>query len=796
MKRTLSLVLAFVLVFLVTPVSFRDVSAESAHTVVIASSDFQGDTDADSASQLAAILAKVREDYPSADGYLHCGDYTVILQYIASQSESGIAALLQTINDSGLGIPASNIVLDQGNHDPVGTGGLSDFGDNDPESGKYGVFVIREDNYMWFSGYQGNDGTQIVSEHEPTVQDTAQRLRSYLLAKAAEGFSAPIFVLSHVPLHYSMRTYVYGDSRYAHYLTDVLNEGAALGLNIVFLFGHNHSQGWDNYLGASCVYLPRGSKMKISASDSNTSCVDVNIGFTYMNAGYTGYYRTDCGEDIDDTLTVSVFDITDDSVEIRRYSASGQHDLKSIGVANEKIFGGVSESSLGLYSPNTSTVPSPQTLYLSPEADPDAVRITSPEDLISFLSECAGGNTFSDKRVVLTNDIVINSGDSSTWASSPPSVNLASLYGTNGRFAGVFDGQGHTISGLYIDRLSSAGAMDAITGVGTVAYGSTSEYASGYAALFPRTGSCTIRNLHITNSYFAGTYATGALIGCAYGDTSVENVLIDDSAVFATYKQIGNPSGGDSGLYEKHCSSGGVVGMTNSDYTLNFTNVLYQGSVTGFGRFVGGICGNMQKSHLVLDSVGFIGNVVSRYGDVYTGSYLYKENSGGLIGRFSDNINTSSGAVISKSFFIGTLNANASSTTSGLVAGRCDICTISEFYANTGAYPSFLGQTNCTDRNALAYCVLAARSVLESEGAAALIGLNPGVWVDKAGIGPVLSLNSSDPEPVSDKVSIGTAEELLSFFIDCNTNGLSFAGKTVLLTDDITFNTGDSSAWA
>ena len=338
-------------------------AAETKHTIVIASSDFQADSDALSASQLAEILAAVKRDYPTADGYLHCGDYTVILQYIASQSESGMAALLRTIDEADLQIPEDEIILGQGNHDPKNTKGLSDFGNNDPDSGEYGVFNIKEDGYMWMAGTRTNNGTEVVSSHESTVRDTARKLSAYLHAKAEEGFSKPIFVISHVPLHFCMRTVVYGDSRYAHYLTDVLNEGAELGLNIIFMFGHNHSQGWDNYLGASCIYLPKGSTMKIAAG-TNTTCKDIKIGFTYMNAGYTGYYHTDFGEDIDDTLTVSVFDITENSVEIRRYSKDGVYNLKSKGVRNLKVFDGRSETSLGLYEPNTDVVPSPQKVDL------------------------------------------------------------------------------------------------------------------------------------------------------------------------------------------------------------------------------------------------------------------------------------------------------------------------------------------------------------------------------------------------------------------------------------------------
>ncbi|MBQ9544106.1 MAG: hypothetical protein IJV00_03135 [Clostridia bacterium] len=382
-NSTLKKIAALVLVFCLqlaffVPAATVPAKAEQEHTIVIASSDFQADSDALSASQLAEILAAVKKDYPQADGYLHCGDYTVILKYLAWQSESGMAALLKTIDDADLGIPDYEIILGQGNHDPNNTSGLASFGNNDHDEKKYGVFNIREDGYMWMAGTQSNNGSENIALHESTVKDTAERLRRYLHAKAEQGFSAPIFVISHLPLHFCMRTVVYGDSRYAHYLTDVLNEGAELGLNIIFLFGHNHSQGWDNYLGASCVYLPKGSTMKIASKGTNMSCEDVKIGFTYMNAGYTGYYHTDFGEDIDDTLTVSVFDITEDSVEIRRYSKDGMYNLKSKGVQNLKVFGGRSEANMDLYKPNTAVISSPQILPLVTEAK--TARATCTED--------------------------------------------------------------------------------------------------------------------------------------------------------------------------------------------------------------------------------------------------------------------------------------------------------------------------------------------------------------------------------------------------------------------------------
>lgn len=67
-------------------------------------------------------------------------------------------------------------------------------------------------------------------------------------------------------------------------------------------------------------------------------------------------------------------------------------------------------------------------------------------------------------------------------------------------FAGTFDGQGHTISGIYVDAREN-------------------RY-SGYAGLFGHM-SGTIKNLTITNSYFCGGNYLGAFAGQMNGDDAV-----------------------------------------------------------------------------------------------------------------------------------------------------------------------------------------------------------------------------------------------------------------------------------
>ena len=76
------------------------------------------------------------------------------------------------------------------------------------DAAEYGVFVINEDDYMW------------RNSDKSLIQQTANNLQSYLDAKVTAKYAKPIFVVSHLPLHYSMRTKNDGDGKYAIALND------------------------------------------------------------------------------------------------------------------------------------------------------------------------------------------------------------------------------------------------------------------------------------------------------------------------------------------------------------------------------------------------------------------------------------------------------------------------------------------------------------------------------------------------------------------------------------------------
>ena len=319
MKKILNFALALILLL----VSFPIITVNANNTVtdntvaIIAGSDFQPRKSIESGkTYMEDILSSIQKEtgLTSADGFLFCGDYDYSTVENESATQAGINAVKEVMSDF---VAEENIILAQGNHDTAK--GLSRSGKNDPKSGDYGVFVINEDDYMWFN----ND--------ENRIKNTAQNLIDYLNGKLAISYKNPIFIVSHLPLHYTQRTYKDGDGQHANYIFDVLNEAGKKGLNIFFLFGHNHSNGWDDYLGGSMIYLAKGDEIVIAQNSQETEDTKVEtLNFTYLNAGYVGYY----GNNEDNYLTMTVFLISENEVSVSRYNKYGVQALKKRGSGN------------------------------------------------------------------------------------------------------------------------------------------------------------------------------------------------------------------------------------------------------------------------------------------------------------------------------------------------------------------------------------------------------------------------------------------------------------------------------
>jgi len=297
-----------------TPYEVSDLS----ETIILGLSDFQASTDEKGATQVKNILdGGIAEKYGMFDGMFAVGDYSAQMGYDVALT--GIEALDQAIDPYVSG----NKIYTEGNHDAPDLPGLSPTGNNDPAGGKYGVFVINEEDYDQF----GDGG-----------EATAAAMQAYFDEKLADPTwgNKPIFVLCHVPLHYSMRTETSNSGKTARPMVDVLNEAGANGLNVLFLFGHNHSGGYDDFLGAGSVYLKKGDTIMVPEYGDNFkyNWDTVTLNFTYMNVGYVGY-NADNGYGADVALTVTTYRIkADGSVIITRWDEDGEHNLKSKGVKN------------------------------------------------------------------------------------------------------------------------------------------------------------------------------------------------------------------------------------------------------------------------------------------------------------------------------------------------------------------------------------------------------------------------------------------------------------------------------
>ena len=345
MKKYISLALALIMLFSAV-ISVPTVLAYGADvTTIIAGSDFQNrEGNTAGVAVMDGIFSSINNDgITSADGFFFLGDYDAdtINNYESTQ------AGLNAVKDKAQDFSPVDTYLIKGNHDNIGVAGLSKSGANDAVSGKYGVFVINENDYMW-----KNDDAR-------TIKKTAQNLVEYLNAKLVSGYDKPIFVLSHLPLHYTMRTRGECDGQYANYIFDVLNEAGSKGLNIVFMYGHDHSNGWDDYLGGSSVFLNKGDNILI-AQESNLLYQSSELNFYYLNAGYVGYYDNHNGAD--DALTMTSIQFDSDEITFKRYDNQGVHNLKAEGKTNS--YKGESG-----YDPDTTVYTSPLKAQLTDVTD-------------------------------------------------------------------------------------------------------------------------------------------------------------------------------------------------------------------------------------------------------------------------------------------------------------------------------------------------------------------------------------------------------------------------------------------
>lgn len=311
-RKVLALMLTLVMLVGLCSVAYTANAAQK-ETIIIAGSDYQTH---DGTAHIELILDAMKADGIKPDKLLFGGDYS--LEHSHETSTAGVTEL-RNFFKSELSLDDNDMFFAQGNHDPQTTGGLAGWGNMDPAYGDYGLYIVEDPTLAQEWG--SYDAASIAA------------LQLYLDNKLEIGYSKPIFIMNHFPLHWSYRTQKDGVGTNAYRFFNVINEAAANGLNIIYLFGHNHSNGYDDSLGGPCIFLKKGDTIQI-CQGSKKEYKDETLNFTYMNSGYTGYYTSPV-EGAESTLSMSVFRIRGNEVFISRYSKDGAYNLKSAGTEND-----------------------------------------------------------------------------------------------------------------------------------------------------------------------------------------------------------------------------------------------------------------------------------------------------------------------------------------------------------------------------------------------------------------------------------------------------------------------------
>ena len=252
-----------------------------------------------------------------------------------------------------------------------------------------------------------------------------------------------------------------------------------------------------------------------------------------------------------------------------------------------------------------------------------------------------------DAHAVLTDDITINENGT---LNGTPTYTWTPIGDYINAYTGTFDGQNHTISGLYYN-----GSGD-------------------YAGLFGRVDSGgRVQNVNVVDSYISNSFSYGCAGGvCGWNIGTITNCSFDGTvtgSVTGTY--VGGVCGYNSGMMT-NCGNTGSVTGTGTGYTGGLcggndgtiTNCYNTGSVTGTGE-VGGVCGFTR---------GTITNCYNTDSVTGTGDGTYV---GGVCGQ-------NSSGTITNCYNTGSVTGTGDGAYVGGVCGLNRLYTITNCY-NTGS---------------------------------------------------------------------------------------------------------------
>ena len=411
------------------------------------------------------------------------------------------------------------------------------------------------------------------------------------------------------------------------------------------------------------------------------------------------------------------------------------------------------------FASNPQTVSGEKKLDISwYDAKKDTYVLNDLADLYGFYLLSANNN-FKGKTIKLGADIAVNTGDAKTFATNAPENEWMPI-GSSTAFAGIFNGQGHTISGLYMNSTTPKTGLFAQTAVGSA-----------------------VKNLKVTNSYLKTTSThAGAVIGHSYG--SVDSIYCD---------AIIEASG--AGYFV-----GGIVGVADyqtSDYSvkLNITNCWYDGSikVDGAKQCIGGIVGatakagyaDVKKATITIAHCLNTGTISAASTNTFVGGILGADWHP-MVVNVDDCLNVGSvtggsrmGSVVGdqQSASTSLRVSDSYATKSSCSAAGKAVLLPDEWLKGNAAYEySYLDFDNywTTVENSTPELREFAEKVLTATGEKKL----DVSWYDED----------------ATELVISDAKDLYGFYVLSAVE--NFAGKTIKMDKDIILNTGNAAEWA
>lgn len=269
---------------------------------------------------------------------------------------------------------------------------------------------------------------------------------------------------------------------------------------------------------------------------------------------------------------------------------------------------------------------------------------TGAEGNLAAISWKNGVVPFEGQTIVLNTDINLNPGI--IFSSEGPSDSSAFRFNRTERqigFGGIFDGQGHTISGLYIN--AAKGAAGSIFGVA--------------GAVRERTN-VVVRNLQVRNSFITNANMGVATIfsSVPFNCTAVIQNVYSDAFVCCTSTGTGTDSKLKASI--TGVNMGGLCATVGG--TLTIDSSVYEGTFStasggGYKKYVGGLVGNITNKTLN-DDIWYTAKL-NVENSAYYGTY---EGNGVYLGKISGTQTAGAIVTVNNSIFLGKMNSTKSLT--------------------------------------------------------------------------------------------------------------------------------------